>query len=71
MSDPHDLRDIALQCVSSVTSSTNIREVPADMLLPETKSSDSDYVTWVDREIELKMMEFLKESRSKVFNERI
>ncbi len=63
MTDPHDLRDIALQCVSSVTSSTNIREVPADMLLPETKSSDSDYVTWVDREIESKMTKFLRESR--------
>ena len=63
MSDPHDLRDIALQCVSSATSSTNIREVPADMLLPETKSSNSDYVTWVDREIESKMTKFLRESR--------
>mgnify|MGYP001341134801 CR=1 FL=1 len=63
MTDPHDLRDIALQCVSLAASSTNIREVPAEIIIPETKSSNSDYVTWVDREIESKMAEFLKESR--------
>ena len=47
----HELRDLALECVATVTSSINMfgNEQSTDI---EQKSSSSDYVTSLDRQIE-------------------
>ncbi|MBT95326.1 MAG: inositol monophosphatase [Acidimicrobiaceae bacterium] len=64
MIDQHGLRDIALECVATVKSSINIDSSIGQRATPKTKSSSSDYVTWLDFSIESKIIQFIKETRS-------
>ena len=59
----HELRDLALECVSTVTSSINCpaNEQNTDI---EQKSSSSDYVTSLDRQIESETVQFIRENRT-------
>ncbi len=60
----HKLRDEALECVATVTSSINIcseSERKADI---EKKSSSSDYVTSLDRQIESGIVQFIRKNRA-------
>ena len=63
MTSYHELRDVALECVATVTSSINCsaNEQSTDI---EQKSSSSDYVTSLDRQIESETVQFIKENRA-------
>ena len=63
MTRHHELRDIALECVASVKASTDIDSTYERWDDLENKSSSSDYVTWLDRQIESKIVQFIKENR--------
>ncbi len=60
MTSHHELRDVALECVATVTSSINIYSI-TDF---ERKSSSSDYVTSLDRHIESETVQFIRKSRA-------
>ena len=59
----HELRDLALECVATVTSSINCsaNEQGTDI---EQKSSSSDYVTSLDRQIESETVLFIRKNRT-------
>ena len=60
----HELRDVALECVATVTSSINIRtanELRTDI---EKKSSSTDLVTALDQYIESVVVQFIRENRT-------
>jgi len=60
----HELRDVALECVATVTSSINIESANERRAGFEKKSSSSDYVTSLDRHIELETVQFIRKSRA-------
>ncbi len=60
----HELRDVALECVATVISSFNIQSADERRTDLENKSSSSDYVTSLDRHIELEIVQFIKKSRT-------
>ncbi len=63
MINHHELRDVALECVATVTSSINCsaNEQNTDI---EQKSSSSDYVTSLDRQIESGIVQFIRKNRA-------
>ena len=60
----HKLRDEALECVATVTSSINIRSASERKTDIEKKSSSSDYVTSLDRQIESGIVQFIRKNRA-------
>ena len=60
----HELRDVALECVANVTSSIDIQSVNERRTDFEMKSSSSDYVTSLDRHIELETVQFIRKNRA-------
>ena len=60
----HELRDVALECVANVTSSIDIQSVNERRTDFEMKSSSSDYVTSLDRHIELETVKFIRKNRA-------
>lgn len=60
----HELRDLALECVATVTSSINICSANEQNTDIEQKSSSSDYVTSLDRQIESETVQFIRENRT-------
>ena len=60
----HKLRDEALECVATVTSSINICSASERKTDIEKKSSSSDYVTSLDRQIESETVQFIRENRT-------
>ena len=63
MNSYYELRDLALECVATVTSSINCsaNEQNTDI---KQKSSSSDYVTSLDRQIESETVQFIRENRT-------
>ena len=59
----HELRDLALECVATVTSSINCSANKHNTDI-EQKSSSSDYVTSLDRQIESETVQFIRENRT-------
>ena len=60
----HKLRDEALECVATVTSSINICSASERKTDIEKKSSSSDYVTSLDRQIESGIVQFIRKNRA-------
>ena len=60
----HKLRDEALECVATVTSSINICSESERKTDIEKKSSSSDYVTSLDRQIESGIVQFIRKNRA-------
>ena len=60
----HKLRDEALECVATVTSSINICSASERKTDIEKKSSSSDYVTSLDRQIESRIVQFIRKNRA-------
>tara|TARA_B100001769_G_scaffold184711_1_gene146259 strand:+ start:756 stop:1544 length:789 start_codon:yes stop_codon:yes gene_type:complete len=60
----HELRDAALECVATVTSSINIQSANERRISFEKKSSSSDYVTSLDRHIESETVQFIRKNRA-------
>ena len=60
----HKLRDEALECVATVTSSINICLASERKTDIEKKSSSSDYVTSLDRQIESGIVQFIRKNRA-------
>ena len=60
----HKLRDEALECVATVTSSINICSASERKTDIEKKSSSSDYVTSLDRQIESEIVQFIRKNRA-------
>ena len=60
----HELRDLALECVATVTSSVNICSANEQNTDIEQKSSSSDYVTSLDRQIESGIVQFIRKNRA-------
>ena len=60
----HKLRDEALECVATVTSSINICSASERKTDIEKKSSSSDYVTSLDRQIESETVQFIRKNRT-------
>ena len=60
----HKLRDEALECVATVTSSINICSASERKTNIEKKSSSSDYVTSLDRQIESGIVQFIRKNRA-------
>ena len=60
----HKLRDKALECVATVTSSINICSASERKTDIEKKSSSSDYVTSLDRQIESGIVQFIRKNRA-------
>ena len=58
----HKLRDLALECVATVTSSINICSASERNTDIEKKSSSSDYVTSLDRQIESGIVQFIRKT---------
>ena len=60
----HKLRDEALECVATVKSSINICSASERKTDIEKKSSSSDYVTSLDRQIESGIVQFIRKNRA-------
>ena len=59
----HELRNIALECVATVTSLIDNHSINKGRTDFKNKSSTSDYVTSLDRHIELETVQFIERNR--------